>query len=517
MLPQRAALEGNPADTPRGGNETGVSRTRKRSHRNATLPRGDSSASPADERHSEPSPTGQGSSEGREARPQGHDTSNTINKREHARVFVLDKHGKPLDPCHPARARKMLAKGRAVVVKVTPFVIRLKDRTLEESTVAGIEVFLDPGSKTTGIAVARVDGANKRHVVFLAELEHRGALISKKLDQRSNYRRRRRSKNLRYRAPRFNNRTKPKGWLAPSLQHRVDTTMSIVGRLQRWSPVTAVSMELVRFDMQQMQNPEISGAEYQQGELAGYEVREYLLNKWNRQCAYCDARNVPLNLDHIVPRALGGSDRVSNLALACIPCNQTKGKTGVETFLAADQPRLARVLKQAKAPLRDAAAVNSTRWALWQALTATGVTVTTGSGGQTKYNRTRFELAKTHALDAVCVGHPDRVSGVARTGMPTLVITATGRGSYARTTPDRYGFPRLVRTRAKRHFGFQTGDHARAVIPAGKHAGTHTGRIAVRAGGTFALTTSTGRIDVHHRNLTLIQHGDGYGYQARAQ
>ena len=99
-------------------------------------------------------------------------------------------------------------------------------------------------------------------------------LISKKLEQRSNYRRGRRSRNLRYRAPRFNNRTKPKGWLAPSLRHRVDTTMSLVTRLRQWAPVAGVAQELVRFDMAKMENPEITGAEYRQGTLAGYETRE---------------------------------------------------------------------------------------------------------------------------------------------------------------------------------------------------------------------------------------------------
>ena len=78
-------------------------------------------------------------------------------------------------------------------------------------------------------------------------------------------------------------------------------------------------MELVRFDMQQIENPEISGVEYSQGTLAGFEQREYLLEKWGRKCAYCDAKDVPLNLDHIHSRANGGSNRVSNMTMACIP------------------------------------------------------------------------------------------------------------------------------------------------------------------------------------------------------
>jgi len=138
--------------------------------------------------------------------------------------------------------------------------------------------------------------------------------------------RRRRRGCLRYRAPRFLNcGNKAKGWLAPSLQHRVDTTVAWVNRFQQLVPVAGIAQELVRFDMQVMENPEISGVEYQQGTLAGYEVREYLLNKWNRECSYCGAKDVPLQIEHIHSKACGGSNRVSNLALACQPCNQKKG------------------------------------------------------------------------------------------------------------------------------------------------------------------------------------------------
>jgi 5-methylcytosine-specific restriction endonuclease McrA len=85
-------------------------------------------------------------------------------------------------------------------------------------------------------------------------------------------------------------------------------------------------MELVKFDTQLMENPDISGIEYQQGELAGYEVREYLLEKWGRKCAYCSETDLPLQIEHIIPRSRGGSDRVSNLTLACEGCNRLKGK-----------------------------------------------------------------------------------------------------------------------------------------------------------------------------------------------
>ena len=179
-------------------------------------------------------------------------------------------------------------------------------------------------------------------VVALIEIKHRGAAIRKALQQRAAFRRRRRSAKLLYRAPRFNNRRKPEGWLTPSLRHRVDTVMATVARLRQLAPVTAIVQELVRFDMQLMENPEISGVEYQQGTLVGCEVREYLLAKWGRRCAYCDVEGVPLNLDHVQPRSHGGSDRVTNL-LACVPCNRTKDDRRVEEFLSRDPNRLARI------------------------------------------------------------------------------------------------------------------------------------------------------------------------------
>lgn len=175
--------------------------------------------------------------------------------------------------------------------------------------------------------------------------------------------------------------------------------MRWVDRVRRWAPLTGISMERVRFDMQKMEHPEISGVEYQQGTLAGYEVREDLLTKWGHQCAYCDQRDVPLNLDPVDRRARGGSDRVTNLLPSCIPCNKKKDAQPVEVFLKDDPARLARFKAQLQAPLKDAAAVNSTRWAIFQSLTATGLPVECGSGGRTKWNRSRLGI-----LQDACAG-----------------------------------------------------------------------------------------------------------------
>jgi 5-methylcytosine-specific restriction endonuclease McrA len=273
---------------------------------------------------------------------------------------------------------------------------------------------------------------------------------------------------------------------------------------------SALSTELVRFDLQQLENPEIAGVEYQQGTLAGYEVREYLLEKWGRKCCYCDKTDVPLQLEHLAAKARGGSNRVSNLGLACQPCNQAKAAQPLEVFLARDPKRLAAIRAQAKRPLKDAAAVNSTRWALVIALRATGLAVETASGGKTKFNRSRLGVPKSHALDAACVGE---VQALSDWSCPTRTLKCSGRGSYQRTRLDAYGFPRGYLLREKSVKGFQTGDHVVATVPAGKKAGIHVGRVAIRRTGSFNIQTATGVVQgVGWRHCRRVQRGDGYGY-----
>lgn len=423
-------------------------------------------------------------------------------------VFVLDRHKKPLMPCTEKRARLLLERGRARVHRVQPFTIRLVDRRAGESETQPLLVKIDPGSKATGIALVWVKTDGCHAVVALIELQHRGWQIRKALQARVAHRRFRRSK-LRYRPARFDNRRRLDGWLPPSLLHRVDTTLSLTDRLRRLAPVTGIAVERTRFDTHLLANPDVTGVGYQQGELQGYEVREYVLEKWGRCCMYCDRRDVPLQVEHVLARSRGGSDRVSNLGLACQPCNQAKGSRPVAEFVT-DPARLARILARLKAPLRDAAMMNATRYALHDALVATGLPVEASTGGRTKWNRTRFGVPKSHALDAACVGE---VSSVSQWRRPTLVVKATGRGAYQRTRLTAHRFPRGYLTRTKRIHGFATGDLARADVSSGRNAGVHVGRVAVRATGRFNITTHQGVIQgIGHRNFHLVQRGDGYGY-----
>jgi len=439
-------------------------------------------------------------------------------------VLVIDKRKKPLMPCSEKRARLLLERGRAVVVRIHPFTIRLKDRVGGETQPTRLKI--DPGSRTTGLALVREGSDGTGHILWLGEVAHRGHVIRDRLAQRRAFRRRRRSQ-LRHRPARFANRTKSKGWLAPSLQHRVDTTMAWVERLRRWAPVTAISQELVRFDMQRMENASISGVDYQRGTLFGTEVREYLLHRHQHQCAYCAGHsNDPvLEVEHVEPRSRGGSDRVANLVISCRDCNKAKDNrtasewasslTGRSTLSLTRKANADRVDAGKRPSLRDASAVNSTRWSLFRALKATGLPVVTGTGGQTKWNRQRLGIPKGHALDAACVGAVEAVKGWNR---PVLAIKASGRGSYQRTRLTRHGFPRGYLMRNKQVRGFQTGDHVRAVVGAGKKAGTHIGRVAVRATGSFNIQTPEGVIQgISHRHCTLTQRADGYGYYVQSK
>jgi 5-methylcytosine-specific restriction endonuclease McrA len=420
-------------------------------------------------------------------------------------VFVLDRHQQPLMPCHPARARELLGKGRAAVVRRHPFTVRLTDRI--GGDVQPVVLGIDPGSKYTGLALARQQGGI-RHALWLGELHHRGNQIHKKLEQRRQYRRRRRSTNLRYRAPRFQNRRRPEGWLAPSLRHRVEATVNWAKRFQRWVPLCHIAVELVKFDPQALANPEISGTEYQEGTLFGYEVREYLLEKWGRQCAYCENRDVPLQIEHMVPTSRGGSDRVSNLTLACERCNQDKGNQTAAEF------GYAHIEAHAQESLKDAAAINATRRIVYQRLQSLGFPVTSGTGARTKWNRSRLRLPKTHALDALCVGS---VEGVIHWTIVPLRLLTTGRGRYQRTRVSANGVPRGYLMRQKTVWGFRTGDLVRAVVAAGRKRGVYTGRLAVRASGSFNIQTRTEIVQgISYRHCRLVMRADGHNYQRLA-
>ena len=171
-------------------------------------------------------------------------------------ILVLDTNQTPLTPCTAGMARSLLNSGKAAVFRQFPFTIILKKEVTGNPEL--IEIKIDAGSKTTGLALVQGE-----KVIFGAELSHRGQAIKNSLESRRSLRRGRRNRNTRYRQARFLNRTRPKGWLAPSLEHRVLTIMTWVRKFIKFAPIGSILSELVRFDLQQIENPEISGIEYQ--------------------------------------------------------------------------------------------------------------------------------------------------------------------------------------------------------------------------------------------------------------
>jgi RRXRR protein len=397
-------------------------------------------------------------------------------------VFVLDKRKKPLVPCSKKRARLLLAR------EVRPLVVKI-----------------DPVSKTAGIAVVTDEGGNTpAKVLCLFELSHRGRQIREALTARRAFRRHRRGANLRHRARRFDNRTHAKSWLAPSLQRRVSTRMSRVSQLHRWVPVSTICVECVCFDTQALENPEILGVEYQPGTLAGYEVRVF--EKFGRHCVDCGVSDVPFNLDPIHPRARGGSNRASNLVAAGIPCNTEKGARPIEEFLAGKPAALARITAQVRAALKDA--VNTTRWALYEALADAGLPVEASSGGRTKYDRSRYpEEPRTRR----------RLCWRSRDARRLAATDPRNQGRGTRLLlPDQVGqiqLPaRLLDAHQERVRGFKSSDVVRADGPTGARKGVHIGRVAVRESGSFNIGKA------HHVNWksSLFINADRYRFAVPA-
>jgi hypothetical protein len=183
----------------------------------------------------------------------------------------------------------------------------------------------------------------------------------------------------------------------------------------------------------------------------------------------------------------------------------------IKDFLKKDPSKLEKILKQAKRPLADAAAVNTTRFVLLFVLKATGLPVETGSGGLTKFNRSQQKLEKTHWIDAACVGQSTPILNIK--GVKPLLITANGHGTRQSCRTDKYGFPNRHCSRTKFHFGFQTGDIVKSVVKTGKKVGEYIGRIATRATGSFNISTRNGLVQgISYKTCKTIHKKDGYSY-----
>lgn len=442
-------------------------------------------------------------------------------------VPVLDRDGSPLMPTRPSRVRRLMRQGRAERrwVKGT-FCIRMLDVGADDEDVEidGVALNIDPGAGATGLAVVS-ETPDGRGAHALIELRHRGARIRNKVDRRRSFRRNRRGR-LRNRPPRYDNRTRPDGWLPPSMVTRLANTETWIRRLSALFPIMLVRVETARFDTQIMQDAEISGKEYQQGELADWQVRSYVFHRDGAKCAYCgNAKAERYELDHIVPRSRGGSNRVSNLVVSCQKCNMAKDNQSVEEFLLGRPARLAAVKRIQRASLAGASQMNIIVPELLRRIEAMGVPVAEYDAYTTSWTRKRLGVQKTHVNDALCIGMPDALTYLADR---KTVVRSVGHGDRQMLRPsDRHGNPRgrgyrsycaLPRqkqgyttcpghgSRGKQLRGLASGDlmqfkHRRHGLLRG---------YAVLTGGRVAVTHEGKPVSVNADTVTLLARNNGY-------
>lgn len=417
-------------------------------------------------------------------------------------VFVLNRSKKPLDMISHAKARILLKNKQAVVHKVYPFTIRLKDNSAVSKD-RSYTVKVDPGSRHTGIAI--VD--NKDSVVMLAEIEHRGHFIKRDLDKRRSLRQARRQRKTRYRPARFLNRTKPKGWLAPSVKSRADNVINFIKKYKKLINIDKVMIENVSFDTAQMTaNNNLIGTDYQQGPLYDTNLREFIFSNTNGKCSYCGAEAE--EIDHIVPRSKGGTNSTFNLTPACKSCNKLKSKLSLKEFgkiMNKDYSHL----EPKKLP-KDASIVQSARNYMFQEVTKIVPNTKGYEAWLTKYNRDELSLPKEHYYDALSVGN---VANYKFLTDKILQISAKGRGSRQMCRMDSYGFPQTSAKASKTVKGFQSGDMVKAIVPTGLKKGIYLGRVAIRHKGSFNIRTKSGLVkDIGYKYCHIIQRGDGYLY-----
>lgn len=306
-------------------------------------------------------------------------------------VYIVSMDNKPLMPTNRhGKVRRLLREKKAKVIKRVPFTIKLLYRTETEIT-QGITLGVDAGSKVIGLSAT-----TENQEVFKAEYELRND-ISKKLTSKREIRKTRRSR-LRYRKPRFDNRvsTKKKGWLAPSIDHKINSHLKIVEDLNKIMPINKIIVEVASFDVQKIKNPNIEGGEYQEGKQLGFwNVREYVLFRDEHVCQHCKGKSKDpiLNVHHIIQRKDGGSNAPSNLITLCKTCHidYHKGKIDLK-------------IKKAKS-FKDSAFMGIMRWAFYNKLKDIYPYVSLTYGYKTKNKRIELGLEKTHYNDAYCIAN----------------------------------------------------------------------------------------------------------------
>ena len=305
------------------------------------------------------------------------------------KVFVLNMRGRPLMPCSPAKARHLLKAGKAVVRRRTPFTIQLRIATGE--TKQSVTLGVDAGAKHVGLSAA-----TEKEEVFASEVELRQD-ITGLLAARFSLRRERRQRKTRYRAPRFLNRvrSKHKGWLAPSVENRIQAHMSRIDAICGLLPVTKIVIETASFDIQKIKHPDVEGTDYQQGDQLGFwNVREYVLFRDGHVCQHCHghAKDKILNVHHLESRQTGG-DAPNNLITLCETCHK-----------ACHAGKIKLKVKRGQS-FRAEAFMGIMRWTLLDRVRKAhpGLPVENTYGYLTKNTRITLGLPKAHCVDAYCI------------------------------------------------------------------------------------------------------------------
>ena len=353
------------------------------------------------------------------------------------RVFVLDPDGKPLAPCTPRRARMLIDNKRVARRYYRPFTIQLKSRANDDPVQNDTEVRTTPGRRTTGIAVV-LKTAQEDRTVYQEEIRHRTD-VSRRLQERRNHRRRRRSEKW-YRAPRFNNRRHAVDRLPPSLESVVSNQEHRIGRLCERSGASAAVVQNSKFDTQKVLDPTIKGREYQHGPLYRTHLRAYIRELWSHRCTYCGKAawqsRTRFELDHVVPQSKGGPTNIGNLVWACRACNQAKADKNLDAFLTENPERSTAVLHRAhrRNPLAAAGAMAWICQTLVKRLQSRGLTVKTTTGADTAHRRKQLGISKNHADDAACCGTNRAVTELRKSAK--LKAVGHGRRKQIKSLPE---------------------------------------------------------------------------------
>ena len=308
-------------------------------------------------------------------------------------VYVLNTEEKPLMPCKEAKARKLLKQNKAKIYRREPFTIQLL--FICENQTQDVTLGVDAGSKHIGLSAT-----TKKKELYAADVELRNDIVDLLSTRRQN--RRTRRNRLRYRKPRFNNRvhSKKNGWLAPSVEQKIQTHFKVVEDIHKLLPITKIVVETASFNIQKIKNPEIHNEEYQQGEQLGFwNVREYVLFRDNHTCQCCKGKSKDkiLNVHHIESRKTGGN-APNNLITLCETCHKGYHNGTVE---------LPKTIKRGMS-FKDAAFMGIMRWSFYNRLKEIYPNVFMTYGYITKDTRIKNNLPKDHYIDARCIsGNPN--------------------------------------------------------------------------------------------------------------